>query len=165
MKEILLTQGKVALVDDDVDLLALAEYVWIAAYHPSSQTWYAKAIVRLGVTVKTVYMHRLITGAKAKQKVDHIDHDGLHNTGDNLRLGTQSQNLANMRITDANHSGYKGVHWDKERKKWFASIKTSQKKIALGRYNTIQEAACAYDAAAIGYYGDRALTNKMLGLL
>jgi hypothetical protein len=64
-----------------------------------------------------------------------------------------------------NTSGFKGVTWHKSNKKWVAQIKVASRKKHIGLYPTPQEAALAYDAAALAIHGEFALTNKMLGLL
>ena len=88
--------------------------------------------------------------------IDHIDQDGLNNKIDNLRLSTVSLNLANRGKQRNNTSGYKGVHLHTRNGKWRAQIKVKGKVIKLGYFVDIQDAAMAYRAAAIFYFGDHA---------
>jgi hypothetical protein len=88
--------------------------------------------------------------------IDHIDQNGLDNTINNLRLSTVSLNLANRGKQRNNTSGYKGVHLHKPNGKWRAQIKVKGKVIKLGYFADIQDAAMAYCAAAIFYFGEHA---------
>jgi len=97
--------------------------------------------------------------------IDHIDGNPENNAIENLRPCNQSQNNANTGINKANTSGYKGVTWNKSCGKWHAQIKDNKKRVYLGVYDDIKDAAKAYDDAAVRIYGEFAKTNKMLGLL
>jgi V8-like Glu-specific endopeptidase len=88
--------------------------------------------------------------------LDHIDQDKSNNRIDNLRLSTVSLNLANRGKQRNNTSGYKGVHLHKPNGRWRAQIKVNGKVIKLGYFVDIQDAAMAYRAAAIFYFGEHA---------
>lgn len=149
-REIPLTKGQVAIVDDE-DYEYLSQFKWQAFYH--RKTYYAVRHSK-GVGKSGVQMHREIMGAAAGVQVDHRDRNGLHNWRGNLRFCTNAQNLANRGPNKNNKSGYKGVGWDRAKKKWCARIKVNRKTIYLGRYHGIQEAARAYDEAAKEYFGE-----------
>ena len=59
----------------------------------------------------------------------------------------------------SNSSGFRGVHWSKQHKKWQAQIQTKGKKIFLGYFDTAEEAAHAYDAKAFELWGSNARLN------
>lgn len=64
--------------------------------------------------------------------------------------------------------GYKGVIKIKKvrsKKIWVSMVYHKRKQIFLGSFITPEEAAKAYDEAAIRIYGERAVTNKSLGLI
>lgn len=163
MKEIPLTQNKVALIDDE-DYESLSRFKWFARW--DGHNWYAgRKIRRPDGERRTVFMHKEIIGTTTSIKIDHKDGDGLNNTRHNLRPATTQQNNCNNRIRRDNTSGYKGVNLRKEKhcRKWQASIRVNRKRKHLGYYDTPQEAALAYDVAARELFGEFARTNFSQG--
>jgi hypothetical protein len=75
--------------------------------------------------------------------LDHIDGDKDNNKISNLREATQSQNMYNRKINKNNTSGYKGVKWSKQKKKYIGMIKTNGKEYYVGAFNLAEEAAKA----------------------
>lgn len=159
MREIPLTQGKVALVDDG-DYEWLAQWKWCAAKSQRGH-FYAVRETSSQDGGKTLHMHRLIIAAPNGMDVDHRDRDGLHNWRGNLRICTNSQNHANVPPSRANTSGYKGVSWYKRYGFWQAVIWHTGDRHHLGYFQTAKEAAHAYNEAAIRYFGDFAWLNKV----
>jgi len=156
MKEIPLTQGKVALIDDE-DYYRVNQYRWFA--WKRSNTWYARHVQRRGKEKRTIIdMHRLIMGFP-EHTVDHIDGNGLNNTRNNLRNATIAQNIKNARKRSDSKQPYKGIEWDKVNLNWHAYICPKGKKTNLGRFATAEAAAHAYDTAAIRLYGEFAHLN------
>lgn len=72
---------------------------------------------------------------------------------ENLRPATRAQNQHNRRKGKNNTSGYKGVCWNKEGRKWVAKITFNYKVIHIGRFETKEAAHKAYVEAAIRYFG------------
>lgn len=159
MREIKLTQGKVALVDDE-DFELLSQWRWFYETHG-----YASRDIYLGggrknQQSKRIKMHRLIMDCSNDKEVDHIDGNGLNNQKYNLRICTHAENQKNLRRPITSTSGYKGVTWDKNRKKWVAYI-WSGKSINLGGFDSKEKAALAYDKAAEKYHGEFARLNNV----
>lgn len=161
MKEIVLTQGKVALVDDE-DFERLNQYKWTAV--KSKAGWYAQRKLKVknknGYLIK-IKMHRQILGLgtlkEDKILVDHKDHNGLNNQKSNLRQATSLQNGANCRNRTDGLSKYKGVNL--RGATWVARIGVNNQRIYLGSYKTEREAALAYNEAAKKHFGDFAYLN------
>jgi hypothetical protein len=169
LKEIELTQGKCALVDDE-DYERLSAFKWYAARdrrNEGKSTWYAatKLPRGLGGGQTTLKMHRFLMDAPPGMDVDHKDHNGLNNRRNNLRLCTRRQNSQN-RVKQANSaSWYKGVSWRKDRAKWHALIRVEGRLLHLGYYASEEDAGRAYDQAAVEHFGEFAHTNAAEGLL
>lgn len=161
MKEIKLTQGQVALVDDD-DFERASAFKWFV--QKVSYGFYA---VRHKVTVEhgsyMYYLHYFILGRDQKQRngleIDHINGNPLDNRKENLRVCTVRQNRCNRRKLEGSASRYKGVFYDKTRGKWSASIRTAGITYNLGRFYDEVEAAKAYDRAAKEMFGAFARLN------
>jgi hypothetical protein len=151
MKRIKLTQGKYAIVDDDV-YERLQKFRWYARQQPDTGKWYAARSEK----GKRVHMHRLIMNAPRELDVDHIKGDGLDNRMSNLRLVTTAQNRDKYKN---NTTGYKGVSQQRGRRKFRAQIYVYGKAIYLGWYDTPREAALAYDRAVRKYHGVFGCTN------
>lgn len=156
-RQILLTQGKSALISDE-DYERISQHGWWAA--KNSGTWYAIRHDRDADGKRlTVIMHRVILGAPDEVEVDHIDGDGLNNVRQNLRLCTTEQNQYNRGPSRTNTSGFKGVCWHKGNKRWMATIRHKGKRIFLGYRLTPEQAARLYDAAARELHGNFARLN------
>jgi hypothetical protein len=157
VKEIPLTQGKVALVDDDL-FDYLNQWSWFAALVHGK--WYAQR--QAGRPQKTVRMHRVVAGAPDEVKVDHINGNGLDNRRENLRNCSQTQNCYNRKLPMNSTTGFKGVCFHKRDRKYSVHIGFQKRKIWLGYYQTAEEAARAYDEAAKRLYGEFAKLNFSL---
>lgn len=147
MKEIQLTKGYVAMVDDE-DFEMVNQFKWQASV--CQKTVYAKRGFKLenGVMV-TQGMHRLIMGiTDPKIQVDHKNHDGLDNRRQNLRIATNGQNQWNQRMPINNTTGYKGVSLIKKTGKYIASSKVNGQFLCLGYFDCKEEAARHYNQCA-----------------
>lgn len=103
---------------------------------------------------KKIYLYRLLFNlSNSTELIDHINHNIRDNRRTNLRIVSSSQNQMNRDKTKQNTSGIKGVYWNKNKKKWQASIQVDKKLIHLGVFNTKQEAAEARQIAENQYFG------------
>ena len=151
MKEITLTQGKVALVDDE-DFEALNARKWCALR--IGYTFYAKRSVRREDGIKaTEYMHRVVLSRKLGrmlvrgERPDHEHGNGLDNRREEIRLATPSQNNHNCRRHRENPSSrFLGVSWHSVTRKWLAQIRVNGKRVYLGIHTTETLAALAREA-------------------
>lgn len=167
MKEIELTKGYVAQVDDDL-------YDWLGQWNwhvkGSGRIKYAVRGTSKGGVYKNIFMHREILQAPDDKRVDHINHDGLCNLRSNLRLCTPSENQHNKRSWLKGSSKYLGVsarHSTRKGKKgsvreylyWTAGASRGDEKVFLGSFNNEEDAAMCYDMYAMREYGEFANLN------
>jgi hypothetical protein len=162
VKEIRLTQGKVALVDND-DYEKLNKYKWYA-HRGSTGGFYAIRWGKKGGTYegKKIKMHREIM-CFPSMCIDHINNDGLDNQKHNLRICDSSKNNYNKKLQKNNTSGLIGVTWHKRHKKWYAFIAKNRKRFFLGSFGTKKEASDKRDKKAIKLFGEFAVLNNYHG--
>lgn len=152
MQIITLTRGFVTKVDD-ADYYHLLGLSWHA--HTKQGFTYARAPYGSG----HVYLHVYLLKPPLDMVVDHINGDKLDNQRHNLRIATDMQNSQNTQKQKGRSSKYKGVVWDASRQKWKAQIKHENKNTNLGRFDSEEEAALAYDHAATALFGAFACIN------
>jgi hypothetical protein len=159
-KEIILTQGKVAIVDDD-DFEYLNQFKW-QANQKKSKKFYAWRGKKIDGKYRMIYLHRFILKLTDKKIfVDHINMNTLDNRKINLRICTQSQNQMNTNKNNRNSLGYKGISYDKRVNKFYAAITLNKKRFNLGGFIDPVDAARAYNKAALKYHGEFANLNKI----
>jgi hypothetical protein len=160
IKLIRLTKGQVAIVDA-CEYERAMQLTWCAAYRKSIDGYYAVAWTTLpDGTKKQIFMHHFIAGNDSEH-VHHWDDNGLNNVRSNLRPCTHRQNFQDRDKPSHNTSGYKGVSWDKSHRKWAAYIKVNGHKKHLGLFVILEDAARAYNAAALLYFGEFARLNHI----
>ena len=160
MKEIQLTQGKVALVDDE-DYDYLMKWKWHAVKY--SNNFYAARTQKICEGKKTaILMHRVIINNKnTKMHTDHINGNGLDNRKINLRICTHSQNLMNRGASINNKIRYKGVSYIEKINKFRVQIMVNKKNTTIGYYINPIDAARAYNEAAIKFHQEFANLNEI----
>jgi len=157
MKEIQLSQGQVAIVDDD-DYPEVSKYKWCAM--KMRYSYYAGRTIKQDGKQHTIYLHRELLPPPDGMVVDHINRDGLDCRRSNMRIATHEENMRNGRLPKNNTSGYMGVtRSNSGRLPWKAQISAQGRNRYIGIYATREEAAIAYDDAAKRYHGEFASTN------
>lgn len=157
MKEIKLTQGQVALVDDE-------GYEWLNSFKwytgRCSHLLYAVRNISINGKQTTQRMHQLIMGDNpSKLDIDHRDGNGLNNQKSNLRFCTHQENQMNVRSHKDGSSKHRGVCWYKPSGKWIAQIQLNGKVIYLGLFDDEEDAARTYNTAAVKHFGEFAKPN------
>ena len=150
-RELHLLRGQVTRVDD-------ADYPWLSTYAwRLNSGGYAVRTATFGTHKRILCLHRELLQVPRGLVVDHVDHDKLNNTRDNLRIITQQQNLQYRRCFRNNRSGYKGV--TAQHGQYHARIHVDGRAWHLGFYDAPETAAKVYDAAARQLFGPFALVN------
>ena len=155
-----LTKGKTCIIDNiDIDL---KEFNWVSRC--ASKSIYAYR--HISTPNHRVHMHRYIMerilnrSLRKGEHVDHIDHNGLNNCRNNLRLANSKENSYNRRKC-IHSSIYKGVSWNKRDSNWRVRIRIDGKLLSLGGYKNERDAAKAYNDVAIKYFGEYACLNTL----
>lgn len=161
MKQIPLSQGKFALVDDE-DYEFLMQWKWYTYW--SWNTFYVarNSSIKGGKKKCFLKIHRVILNVSdSNLYVDHIDGNGLNNQKSNLRVCTNSENSRNRGAQANNKSGFKGVCWYAKGSKWHAQITVNKNNVHIGYFDIKEDAAHAYNEAAKKYHGEFAKMNKL----
>ena len=154
MKYIELSQGKRAMVDDNL-------YNWLNQWR-----WYykvrsanpdkgdaARTLNGINNRKQTLYMHQILCPAPPGYETDHIDTNTLNNQILNLRVASKEQQGWNRQLQRNNTSGIKGIYWHKRDRKWRVQIRVNGRKKYIGNYSDLKIATEARDVAVREYHG------------
>jgi hypothetical protein len=148
-----LTKGQVAIVDED-DYERMMQWSWYACWQEGVQSFYAQRSARIDGRKTSHLMHREIMQPGEGLDVDHRYSITLDNRKSQLRVATTAQSLHNSRHRINNTSGFKGVSFAKDRAKFRAFIKWEGRSLALGAFDTAEEAHDVYMRKATELYGE-----------
>lgn len=166
MKEIPLTCGMVAIVDDeDFERLSQFKWHWNASYARRTIVESRKGNKKR--MCRAVLMHRFILDIPLDKKGDHVNGNTLDNRKENLRICNSLGNAQNSKKRKDNTTGFKGVSLISRISKgkrvypgtYRVIINSGNKSIHIGVFPTIIEAARAYDRAAKKHHGEFARLN------
>lgn len=158
MKEIPLTNGGVTLVDDE-DYEFLSSMRWNRSFS-KGMNYAVRCFWVRGENRRVTYgMHRFLLVGHDGYHIDHIDRNGLNNQKSNLRAATCSQNQFNCKKRSDNSTGCRGVIVCKKSCRFHAQIQYDCQHIYLGSFKHVEDAARAYDEAALILHGEFARTN------
>jgi hypothetical protein len=158
MKEIELTQGQVAIVDDwwfDY----LSQWKWCARLSKSTQSYYAMRTEGKGLNRKTVLMHRVVAKTPDRMLCDHIHHKTLDNREEELRNVDNSQNSMNSKVQTRNKIGVKGIYTQEDCNGYRVIFQINGKRLLNKVYPTLDEAKMVRKAYEKIYFGEFALVQ------
>lgn len=155
MVSVPLSNGGAALIDDE-DVHVVLAHSWCRIDSRRGRQSYAKATINS----RTAMMHRLVMGVTDScMQIDHVNGNGLDNRRGNLRVADNSTNQANIPKLGVRSSRFKGVTWHASACRWQAQLKVRGRNLYLGLFASEEDAARAYDAAALEHFGEFARPN------
>lgn len=150
MREVQLTKGYVAFVDDD-------DYERINSFRWHYCNGYARRRDGRGYRMMACEVLQVPNGTL----LDHANRNKLDNTKANLRHATWSQNMMNKDYAYIGEHGYRGVSRDKRRPRFIARMKHDGRYLFIGTYDTAVLAAAAYNLTAKELRGEFAVLNDV----
>lgn len=162
MREIPITKGYVAIVDD-ADYGWLTEYKWQALVNVKRNVTHVYAIrsVKTARGRGVLMMHRAILPPPPGMLIDHINFSGLDNRRENLRVCTPSQNTARKRLVN-NSYGLRGIEYRGGPRPWHGIVIKDGQRHYTDYVATPAEAVTARDALMIQLHGEFAITQAEL---
>lgn len=154
MKKIPLNQGKYAIVDDD-NYEELNQYKWTLG-RDEARRWFSVAPWKQ----KSISMQEQIMKPKIGQIVLHRNGDRLNNRRENLILGTKGMVNLTRGLQSNNTTGYRGVTRYRNGR-FVANIRINKRRVFLGYFDSAEQAAQAYNTAALGAWGELAPLNDL----
>ncbi|MCL6489090.1 MAG: HNH endonuclease [Alicyclobacillus mali] len=135
---------------DDFELVASIPGTWTVVRR--GNIFYAVTRVRQGrYSYKSLYMHRMVLETN-QGDIDHINHNGLDNRRENLRIVTRSENLRNRSgLQPNNRSGAACVFWAEHAKRWRVQVKRNGRRYNIGYFENFDEAVTARDVFCIQF--------------
>lgn len=165
MKTIELSNHLETLVDDD-DYDKFSSFKW-GIVSNRTHKYVARGTRKKGMKYTKILLHREIMNAPSDMMVDHINGNTLDNRKENLRLTTRAGNLRNSKQRADSKTNFKGVSRKVSKVgtiRFVARIQIDvNRRLFLGYFKTEQEAAEAYNKAALTYFGEFAKINVIPG--
>lgn len=133
---------------DKEDHQLIQDYAW---YEHITKEGHHDVRAWSGDEQKVILLHQLITG---KKYMDHRNLNPLDNRKNNLREATPSQQIQNHPKRSTNTSGFIGVRFCKNIKKWQGRIVINYKEVNLGYFTDKEDAIKARLQAEAQYFKD-----------
>lgn len=102
---------------------------------------------------KAIYLQDLLMRPGGGEVVDFINNNTLDCRRSNKRLADKSDDCCNRSVAHSN-TGYLGVHYCAERKKYVAQIRYRGKGKNIGRFDNLMDAVAAREKTAADLHGE-----------
>lgn len=124
----------------DFEIANSVNGTWYGNFMNNNQQYYVAVNLQKDLQRQRIYLHRLIMKPRPGYVIDHMNHDSLNNTRENLRELTPTENMQNAKgATSRSKSGIRGVS-QRPNGKWMASMKVNYQYHYLGIYDDVREA-------------------------
>ena len=145
MKEIPLSQGQTALVDD-ADYPLLSEFKWCYRSERNGKQGYAVRHSKVYGRDRLVYLHRQLMQAPPGFEVVFANYDRLDCRRENLKVVSKEEARRHHHVRSDSKSGVKGVRYNPESDSWSAYVYRSGHCYHVGTYYTQEQAVVAYES-------------------
>ena len=146
MQQIPLSQGKTALVDDDLFAL-LSETKWCYRGERNGAQGYAVRHAMIDGKDRLLYLHRVVMPAPKGCETIFRNHDRLDCRRENLRVVTKKEARQHHRVRSDSKTGAKGVRYNPEGGTWSAQIYRNGRCYTIATHYTKEAAIAAYEHA------------------
>jgi hypothetical protein len=146
MQSIPLSQGKVAIVDDE-DFPLVSQFKWCFRADTDRTGGYALRHIKIDGKATKMYLHRQLMEPKKGKEVIFLNHDKLDCWHENLLVVSHEEARQHHRIRRDSRSGIKGVRYNPETDTWSAIVYRQGHQHLLGTYSTMEAAKSVYEAA------------------
>lgn len=147
---------------DKLEKLMTLNVKWYPQWIKPLQTYYVQASHYLGTNKgdqisENILFHKFILDSPEDEIIDHIDHNGLNNVSENLRISTKIQNATNRKSKNKNNkSGYRNVFWSTKDSRWLVVLQIEGRGKCFGRFKLedVHKAGALAEEMRQKYYGD-----------
>lgn len=102
-------------------------------------TYYAVA----KINKKSVRLHRLILDFPKNKSIDHINHNGLDNRKQNLRICTHLENMQNKKVPKNNKIGISGIYYNSKLDLYIVRKQYNNMRDYIGSFKSLNKAKTA----------------------
>ena len=154
--------GEIRAKIDLEDVERCKKYTWNVWFdRKNSNKLYVVTVITIAPKkTKTIMLHRFVMNYDGENQIDHQSTDRLDNRKTNLKVVTSQENMENLPLSPHNKSGYRGVCYNKQTKKWQAYATKNNKKYHAGYFETVEQAKEAAVALRNKLYTNNVLDRQ-----
>lgn len=161
-RQIPLTKNKIAIVDEE-DYARISKYTYYCHINEVYEYAGRGAYLENDRILTQIYLQEDILKIRSNknQIILFKNGNGLDCRKENLLVVTPGQRNMAQKPVKNSISKYKGVTFCKQTGRWKARIGYNGKSLWIGRFETEEEAALAYNKRALSLYGDISFQNEI----